>query len=100
MAKLLSAPRVVGEDMQKKTRKKTELGLESFLDMKEKQKKMSLGSNLKRNQAQAWVLATISKLLSVPRIAQQRAEKKQIKTWTWAWFFLDLSLSSGSCNHH
>jgi len=53
MAKLLSAPRVVGEDMQKKTRKKTKLGLEYFLDMKEKQKKMSLGSNLKRNQAQA-----------------------------------------------
>jgi len=45
--------------MQQKTKKKIKLGLEYFLDMKEKQKKHELGLKSKRNQVQAQILATI-----------------------------------------
>jgi hypothetical protein len=55
--------------MQQKTKKKIKLGLEYFLDMKEKQKKHELGLKSKKESSPSSNSCNHSKLLSVSRIA-------------------------------
>jgi hypothetical protein len=59
MAKLFLAPRVAGEDMLKKTRKKTQGWAWVFLDMMKNKENLNLGLNFVCTWAQVQVSTTI-----------------------------------------